>query len=169
MQVTPQITEQLTNLCWRRTEQFHRLLTVLARGIFTLVLVRLKFQGLSFVPAPSRALGGTWQYVHMVICFWKFWKGRFITISISSPTLPLSAPSFFGGWHWRNHGNLGDMRMKRLSLELIYFGFNAMYLYGLQSLLLVVSNPHGCIAITPWILPPLPSLTNPDCDNKIQD
>lgn len=75
-----------------------------------------------------------------------------------------------GGWHRWAHGDLGDMIMKKLSWGYIYFGFCDICLCSLQSLLPIISIAHCCsVAMTPWILPPLTSLTNPGlCQQEIE-
>lgn len=51
--------------------------------------------------------------------------------------------------------------MKKLSRGYIYFGFSGISWHGLQSLSPIVSNYtlQYSVATTPWILPPLASLT----------
>ena len=86
-----------------------------------------------------------WSYA-----FENFEKEKYLAIYVSSPIPSLSAPSLMREVALEEPWELGNVIMKKLSLGHIYFEFNGVYSYDLQSLLFVVINTYCCFkAITP--------------------
>ena len=113
--------------------------------------MKSKLQGLSLVQTFSQGLGrGLSNVFTESYAFENFEKEKYLAIYVSSPIPSLSAPSFMREVALEEPWELGNVIMKKLSLGHIYFEFNGVYSYDLQSLLFVVINTYCCFkAITP--------------------